>query len=34
VACEEVWITIQLPRLQSNVKSIWHLHSPYIKERV
>lgn len=25
VACEEILITIRLPQLQSNVKSIWHL---------
>ena len=33
VACEEVLITIQLPRLQSNIKSIWLLDSPHIKDR-
>jgi CDP-diacylglycerol--glycerol-3-phosphate 3-phosphatidyltransferase len=25
VALEEIWITIRLPKLQNNVKSIWHL---------
>lgn len=33
VACEEVLITVRLPILRSNVKSIWHLSSPYIKDR-
>ena len=33
VACEEILITIRLPILQSNVKSIWHVSSPYIKDR-
>ena len=33
VAFEEVLITIQLPILQSNVKSIWHVSSPHIKDR-
>jgi CDP-diacylglycerol--glycerol-3-phosphate 3-phosphatidyltransferase len=34
VACEEIWITIQLPVLQSNVKSIWHVSRLRIKDRV
>ena len=34
VACEEVLITIQLPRLQSNVKSFWHVCHSRIKDRV
>ena len=33
VAFEEILITIQLPILQSNVKSIWHVNSPHIKDR-
>jgi len=33
VACEEILITIRLPILQSNVKSIWHVSSPNIKDR-
>jgi len=33
VACEEILITIRLPTLQSNVKSIWHVSSPYTKDR-
>ena len=33
VACEEVLITIRLPILQSDVKSIWHLSSSHIKDR-
>ena len=33
VACEEVLITIKLPILQSNIKSIWHLGSHHIKDR-
>jgi hypothetical protein len=33
VPCEEVLITIRLLILRSNVKSIWHLSSPQIKER-
>ena len=32
VACEEILITVRLPMLQSNVKSIWHLSRPRIKE--
>jgi len=33
VACEEILITIRLPVLQSNVKSFWHVTSPYLKDR-
>ena len=33
VACEEILITILLPILQSNVKSIWHVSSSHIKDR-
>lgn len=31
VACEEIWITIRLPVLQSNVKSIWHVSRNHIR---
>ena len=33
VACEEILITIRLSILQSNVKSFWHVTSPYLKDR-
>jgi CDP-diacylglycerol---glycerol-3-phosphate 3-phosphatidyltransferase len=33
VACEEIFITIRLPVLQSNVKSILHVRRNYIKNR-
>ena len=33
VACEEVLITIRLPILRSNVRSIWHLSNPYPEDR-
>ena len=29
VALEEIWITIRLPELQSNVKSLWHIRVPH-----
>lgn len=33
VACEEILITTRLTTLQSNVKSVWHITHPHIKDR-